>query len=53
MGDMIDYIVSNGLSAVVIAYFLFTDFKFRDEQTKTLHDVKQIVADVKEMLLNK
>lgn len=44
MEEMVNLIVSNGMSVVIIAYFLYKDYKFNDQILKVLGEVKEVLA---------
>lgn len=47
MEEMVNLIVSNGMSVVIIAYFLFKDYKFNDSILKVLGEVKEVLTALK------
>ena len=48
MEDIINLIVSNGMSVVIIAYFLFKDYRFNGSITAILAEIKEVLAVIKE-----
>lgn len=48
MEEMVNLIVSNGMSIVIIAYFLFKDYKFNGSITSILSEIKEVLAVIKE-----
>lgn len=48
MGDIVDLIVSNGMSVVIIAYFLFKDWKINSEMLTLLNELKALIKTRKE-----
>ena len=46
MEEMVNLIVSNGMSVVIIAYFLYKDYKFNDQILKVLGEVKEVLASL-------
>lgn len=48
MEEMVNLIVSNGMSVVIIAYFLFKDYKFNGQITKILSEIKEVLAVLKD-----
>lgn len=44
MEEMVNLIVSNGMSVVIIAYFLYKDYKFNDQILKVLGEVKEVLT---------
>lgn len=47
MEDMVNLIVSNGMSVVIIAYFLFKDYKFNEGITNVLTEIKEVLTVLK------
>lgn len=47
MEEMVNLIVSNGMSVVIIAYFLYKDYKFNDQIINVLTEVKEILTALK------
>lgn len=47
MGEMVDLIVSNSMSVVIIGYFLYKDYKFNDQIVNILGEVKEVLASLK------
>ena len=47
MEEMVNLIVSNGMSVVIIAYFLYKDYKFNDQILKVLGEVKEVLVSLK------
>ncbi len=44
MNDLVNLIVSNGMSVVIIAYMLFKDFKFNETITTVLEQINITLA---------
>lgn len=42
--QIINYIVQNGMSVVIIAYFLFKDYRFNGKIVDVLTEVKEVLA---------
>ncbi len=42
--DIISLIASNGMAVVIIAYFLFKDYKFNASITGILTEIKEVLA---------
>lgn len=40
MNDLINLIVNNGIAAVVVAYFMYRDYKWNNELVKTLTTIQ-------------
>lgn len=47
MEDFVNLIVSNGMSVVIIAYFLFKDYKFNSQILAVLGEVKDVLTSLK------
>ena len=47
MEEMVKLVVSNGMSVVIIAYFLYKDYKFNDQIVSILGEVKEVLASLK------
>lgn len=47
MEEFVNLIVSNGMSVVIIAYFLFKDYKFNDKIINVLTEVKEVLVALK------
>lgn len=47
MEEMVNLMVSNGMSVVIIAYFLYKDYKFNDTIVKVLGEVKEVLSSLK------
>lgn len=47
MEEMVNLIVSNGMSVVIIAYFLWKDFKFHSNIVNVLGEIKEVLAVLK------
>lgn len=48
MSDIVELIVSNGMSVVIIAYFLFKDWKINSEMLTLLNELKALIKGRKE-----
>lgn len=48
MEDIVNLIVSNGMSVVIIAYFLFKDYKFNEQIISVLEKINETLAILKE-----
>ena len=47
MTDLVNLIVSNGMSVVIIAYFLFKDYRFNENITGILTEIKEVLTVLK------
>lgn len=45
--EMVNLVVSNGMSVVIIAYFLFKDYKFNEQIINVLGEVKEVLTELK------
>lgn len=50
MNDIVNLIVNNGVAVVVVAYFLFMNYKYFDKLTATLTEVSMTLRDIQEDL---
>lgn len=48
MENIINLIVNNGIAVVVVGYFLFTNYKFNENLTKTLTEITVTLKDIQE-----
>lgn len=46
METIINLIVNNGVAVVVVAYFLYTNYKFSENLTKTLTEITITLRDI-------
>lgn len=44
MEQIVELIISNGMSVVLVGYFIFKDYKFNDSITKVLGEIKEVLA---------
>lgn len=47
MEEMVNLITSNGMAIVIIAYFLYKDYKFNDQIINVLSEVKDVLTALK------
>lgn len=47
MEKIVELVVSNGMSVVIIAYLLYKDYKFNDTIIKLLGELKDVMVMVK------
>lgn len=52
MSEIIDLMVNNGIAVVVVAYFLFRDYKFNQELVGTLAKISSHMENMSERMLN-
>lgn len=50
MENIINLIVNNGVAVVVVAYFLFMNYKYFDKLTAALTEVSMTLRDIQEDL---
>ena len=48
MNDLVNLIVNNGVACVVVAYFLFINYKYFDKLTATLTEITITLKDIQE-----
>ena len=46
MEEMVNLVVSNGMSVVIIAYFLYKDYKFNEQILNVLGEVKEVLSSL-------
>lgn len=46
MENLVDIIVNNGIAVVVVAYFLFRDYKWNNELIKTLTTIQTTLTAI-------
>lgn len=47
MQDVVNLICQNGMSVVIIGYFLYKDYKFNDQIVSVLGEVKEVLTSLK------
>lgn len=47
MESFVNLIVTNGMSVVIIAYFLFKDYKFNQQIIDVLGEMKDVLTELK------
>ena len=47
MEEIVNLIVSNGMAVVIVAYFLFKDYKFNGQIINILQEVKEVLTTLK------
>lgn len=50
MNDIVNLIVNNGIAVVVVAYFLFVNYRYNETLTKTLTEITITLKDIQEDL---
>jgi len=46
MNDMVNLLVNNGIAVVVVAYFMFRDYKFNNELVKTMTQIQDNLQSI-------
>ena len=46
MNEIVDMIVNNSLSVVLVAFYLIKDYKFNNELVKTLESIQDKLSDI-------
>lgn len=47
MEDFVNLIVNNGMAVVIIAYFLYKDYKFNGQIIGILSEVKEVLVELR------
>lgn len=47
MNEIVDIIVSNGMSVALVAYFIYKDYKFNQNIIDVLGEIKEVLALLK------
>ena len=47
MEDIVNLIMNNGLAAVLVAYFIFKDYKFNQSILDVLGEVKNVLVELR------
>ena len=50
MNDVVNLIVSNGLAVVIVAYFIFKDYKTSAQQLETMAQINTMMGKVEAVL---
>lgn len=50
MEEIVNLIVSNSMSVVIIAYFLYKDYKFNQTIINVMDEVKEVLTSLKTLL---
>ena len=50
MEQLVNLIMNNGLSAVLVAYFIYKDYKFNQNIIGVMSEVKEVLACIKTVL---
>lgn len=46
MEEIVNLIMNNGLSVVLVGYFIFKDYKFNEQILNVLGEVKEVLASL-------
>lgn len=52
MNDIVNLIINSSTSVVIIAYFIFRDYKWNEQLISTLTKIEKILDDMSERLEN-
>lgn len=52
MEAIVNLITTNGIAVVIIAYFLFKDYKFNEQIIDILGEIREVLAVMKEATYN-
>ena len=44
MVDFINFIVTNGIAVVIVAYFLFKDYRFNGQLIELMQEIREVLA---------
>lgn len=44
MNDLINMIVSNGVAVVIVAYFLYKDYKFNGQLVELMQEIREVLS---------
>ena len=44
MQDFINFIVTNGIAVVIVAYFLFKDYRFNGQLIELMQEIREVLA---------
>lgn len=47
MDEIVNLVVSNGMAVVIVAYFLYKDYKFNGQIIDILSEVKEVLTTLK------
>lgn len=50
METIVNLIVSNGLAVVIVAYFIFKDYKTSTQQIETMNSINQMMGKIEGVL---
>lgn len=44
MNELINMIVSNGVAVVIVAYFLYKDYKFNGQLVELMQEIREVLC---------
>lgn len=44
MQELINLIITNGIAVVIVAYFLFKDYKFNGQIIELMQEIREVLA---------
>lgn len=44
MNELINMIVTNGVAVVIVAYFLYKDYKFNGQLVNLMQEIKEVLS---------
>ena len=44
MNEIINMIVTNGVAVVIVAYFLYKDFKFNGQLVELMQEIREVLS---------
>lgn len=48
--DMVSLIATNGMAVVIVAYFLYKDYKFNGQLISIMSETRETLASIKEIM---
>lgn len=48
MEDVVNLIMNNGMAVVIVAYFLFKDYKFNNQIVSLMGEIKEVLGVLRE-----
>lgn len=47
MENMVNLIMNNGMAVVIVAYFLFKDYKFNNQIVSLMGEIKEVLVSLR------
>lgn len=47
MENMVNLIMNNGMAVVIVAYFLFKDYKFNNQIVSLMGEIKEVLCSLR------